>query len=214
MKKIIITTALLGITSIAFATSTSPITAPAGMIGVGALDGTYAYTWTVAAGALVPGSTISSATLTFSNVKLTSVSSGDLNVDLGRVFSGMAAKPSTLPTAGNYGTYTDNDASSDAFAANITSGNATLLGRTTLLQNVLVPTISYTFTQAELNALNSYASQGSWGFLIDPDCIFNVGNIQFTYSTDPVGVPDGGTTAMLLGAAMLGLGWAKRRMGV
>ena len=211
MKKIIITTALLGITSIAFATSAN---VPAGLIGTGALDGLYAYTWTVASGALVSGSTVNSATLTFNNVVLTSVASGDLSVDLGRVFSGMAAKPSTLPTPGNYGTYTDNDASGDAFAANITSGNATHLGTTTLSKNVVVPTISYTFTSAELSALNSYASQGSWGFLIDPDCIFNVGGISFTYTTTSNGVPDGGTTAMLLGAAMLGLGWAKRRMGV
>ena len=213
MKKIIITTALLGIASIAFATSTSPITAPSGMIGTGALDGTYAYTWTVASGALVPGSVVDSASITFTGIKLTSVASGDLNVDLGRVFSGMTAKPSTLPTAGNYGTFTDNDAPGDAFAANITAGNAMLLGKTTLAQNV-AQTWTYTFNSAELTALNSYASQGSWGFLIDPDCVFNVGNIQFTYTTAPNGVPDGGTTAMLLGAAMLGLGWAKRRMGV
>ena len=212
MKKIIITTALLGIASVAFATS---VNAPAGMIGTGALNGMYAYTWTVASGALAPGSTVTSATLTFNSVVLTSSARGDLNVDLGRVLSGMAAMPSTLPSVGNYGTWNDSDASGDAFKPNTTSAppTATLLGKTTLSRNV-AQNISYTFTSAELVALNSYASLGSWGFLIDPDCIFNVGGISFTYTTMSNGVPDGGTTAMLLGAAMLGLGWAKRRMGV
>jgi hypothetical protein len=211
MKTIIITTALLGITSVAFATS---ISAPSGMIGTGKLNGSYAYTWTVASGPLVSGETVDSASLVFSNIKLTSSGSGNnISYDLGRVFSGLIAKPSTLPTPGNFGTYTDNDASGDAFAQNIVNGNAKNLGNKALTLNVLT-SWTYTFDTSALTALNSYASQGSWGFLIDPDCLFNVGGITFNYTTAGSGgsVPDGGITAMLLGAAMLGLGWAKRRV--
>src|ERR1035441_9908421 len=98
------------------------------MIGTGALNGTYAYTWTVASGALVSGQTVDSASITFSNIKLTSTQSGYLYFDLGRVFATMIAKPSTLPTPGNYGTYTDNDASGDAFKGNA-PGNADQLDR-------------------------------------------------------------------------------------
>ena len=185
------------------------------MLGNGALNGTYAYTWTVASGALVSGQTVDSASITFSNIKLTSTQSGYLYFDLGRVFATMVAKPSTLPTPGNYGTYTDNDASGDAFDGNVTLGNAIHLGtgKQSLTLNQLT-SWTYIFTSADLTALNSYAGLGSWGFLIDPDCSFNVGGITFNYTTTTNCTPDGGTTAMLLGAAMLGLGWAKRRIGV
>ena len=188
------------------------INAPSGMIGTGALNGTYAYTWTVASGALVSGQTVDSASITFSNIKLTSTQNGWLYFDLGRVLKGMVAEPSTLPTPGNYGTYTDNDASGDAFKLNAPV-NADLLNSSqpvSLTKNV-AQSWTYTFTSA---ALNTYAGLGSWGFLIDPDCSFDVGGITFNYTTTTNCTPDGGTTAMLLGAAMLGLGWAKRRIGV
>jgi hypothetical protein len=195
------------------------INAPSGMTGSGALNGTYAYTWTVASASspLASGQTVDSASITFSNIKLTSTSSGSLYFDLGRVFSGMDAKPSTgLPTPGNYGTYQDNDASGDAFSGNVTAGNADRLGSSqpvSLTKNV-AQSWTYTFTSADLTALNTYAGLGSWGFLIDPDCSFDVGGITFNYTTKTNCTPDGGTTAMLLGAAMMGLGWAKRRIGV
>jgi hypothetical protein len=188
------------------------INAPSGMLGNGALNGTYAYTWTVASGALVSGQTVDSASITFTSIMLTSTSSGYLYFDLGRVFTGMVAGPSTLPTPGNYGTYTDNDASGDAFKGNA-PGNADQLGSQPLAKNVAT-SWTYTFTSADLTALNRYAGLGSWGFLIDPDCSFNVGGITFNYTTTTNCTPDGGTTAMLLGAAMMGLGWAKRRIGV
>ena len=177
------------------------------------MNGTYAYTWTVASEALVSGQTVDSASITFTSIILTSTKSGSLCFDLGRVFETMGAKPSPLPTPGNYGTYTDNDASGDAFSGNVTAGNADHLG-TQILQQNTAATWTYTFTSADLTALNSYAGLGSWGFLIDPDCSFNVGGITFNYTTTTNRTPDGGTTAMLLGAAMMGLGWAKRRIGV
>jgi len=213
MKTIIITATLLSISGYALATT---IGAPSGMIGTGALNGTYAYTWTVASGPLVSGSIVDSASLTFTSIKLTSSGSGNvLSYDLGRVFSGMAAGPGTLPTPGHYGTYTDNDASGDAFNQNVVNGNAVHL-RTQNLTYGVSTNWSYTFTAADLNSLNNYASLGSWGFLLDPDCSFNVGAINFTYTTKPNGgggsVPDGGVTAILFGAVITGLGWAKRRV--
>lgn len=214
MKRIIVAVGLLCVASFASAIS---ITAPAGMIGTSALNGTYAYTWTVASGPLVSGATVNSASLVFTGITLTSSGSGhDLSYDVGRVFSGMVARPSTLPTPGNYGTYTDNDAAGDAFDPNVVNGNARHLDTQTLTRNQTA-TWTYTFLASDLTALNSYASQGSWGFLIDPDCLFNVGGITFNYTTTPNGggghgAPDGGTTGVLLGIALLGLGWAKQRI--
>ena len=160
------------------------IDVPSGMKGANALDGTYAYVWTVASGPLVAGQTVDSASITFSNIKLTATGSGnDISYDLGRVFTGMSAKPATLPAPGSFGTYQDNDASGDAFAGNIPA-NADHLGTKNLTLNTLT-SWTYTFSANDLSALNSYASQGSWGFLIDPDCHFDVGDITFTYTTVP-----------------------------
>ena len=92
------------------------INAPSGMIGTGALNGNNAYTWTVASGPLVSGETVDSASLVFSNIKLTSCGSGNnISYDLGRVFSGLIAAPDPLARPGTYGAYTDNDAAGDTF---------------------------------------------------------------------------------------------------
>jgi hypothetical protein len=210
MKTLILTTVFAGITSFAMATT---INAPSGMIGSGALNGSYAYTWTVASGDLVPGEEVDYAKITFTNIKWTSGGSGKIIVDFGRVFSGMTAAPNPLPTPGNYGRYWDNDAAGDAFSQNIVNGNAVNLGTKPLSYGVLT-SWDYTFTAGQLSSLNSFADLGNWGFLIDPDCRFDVGGIKFDYTTKGGGgsVPDGGITVILLGAAMLGLGWAKRRV--
>ena len=184
-RSLAIAVCYLAIADANLALASLTIDVPSGMKGTSALEGNYAYIWTVASGPLAAGQTVNSASITFSNIKLTATGHGnDISFDLGRVFTGMS-KPSagSLPTAGHYGTYTDNDALGDAFGGNIPA-NARNLGTQSLTLNQLT-SWTYNFSSADLTALNSYANQGSWGFLIDPDCTFNVGDICFSYTTVP-----------------------------
>ncbi len=199
MKTSIIAAVLLGVANIASAitvTSYGPITGPSGVNW----EGKYAYTWDVNAPALAAGETVTSAKISFSNIKLTS-GSGKLWVDFGSV------------TANNR--YTDNEASGDYFDGR--SGfNAVDVGLKTWSYG---STKSWDWDISNLTALNTRMLAGNLGFLFDPDCYFQIGCITFCYTTEKNGgggggVPDGGVTAMLLGATMLGLGWARRKMSV
>lgn len=204
MKKILLVGLLLG--SLNFAQATT-ISAPAGLIGTGTLDGTYAYLWSVP----VTAQNIVSASITFTSIKETAGGNGNsISVDFGS-FVGIG----TVPTAGNYSTKTDNDALGDAFQANVNSGKAVRLG-TELFPSLNVShTWTYVFSTAQLLTLNTYIATGNWGFEIDPDCHFNVGGIQFDYTTqtitNKVSVPDYVTTFGLLGVSFLGLVMLRRK---
>lgn len=71
-------------------------------------------------------------------------------------------------------------------------------------------TYTYTFTAVQLAALQSYiAHGGDIAFGLDPDCHFFNDGVKFTMTT--MSVPDGGTTAVLLGLTMVGLCFARRQ---
>jgi hypothetical protein len=71
-------------------------------------------------------------------------------------------------------------------------------------------TYTYTFTAVQLAALQSYiAHGGDIAFGLDPDCHFFNNGVTFTMNT--MSVPDGGTTAVLLGLTMVGLCFARRQ---
>lgn len=205
MKKVFLAGLLLS--SINFAQAT-PVSAPAGMIGTGALSGTYAYLWSVP----VTDQNVNSASITFTSVKETAGGNGNsITVDFGS-FVGIG----TVPTSGNYIKKTDNDAAGDAFQANINSGKAVRLG-TELFPSLNVShTWTYVFSAAQLLSLNTYIAAGNWGFEIDPDCTFTVGNIQFNYTTQSItnhiSVPDYATTFGLLGVSFLGLIVIRRKL--
>jgi len=210
MKKIFLAGILFGALNFAQA---STISAPSGMIGTGALIGTYAYLWSVPL-----NQDVTSASITFSSVTETLSGNGnDISVDVGS-FIGMAVDQSKAPTSGNYSTVTDNDAPGDAFAANTTGVDPTAINLGTQLFPKLnvAETWTYTFTAAQLVALNSYINAGNWGFEIDPDCHFTVGGITFNYTPATVvtktSVPDHATTAGLLGLTFVGLMAFRRKL--
>lgn len=200
MKKSIIIAAILGVANMALAitsitTTYGPIAGPKGVNW----DGYYAYTWAVGAPALAADEVVIAATLSFNKINLTS-GSGKLWVDFG--------------TATASKSYVDFDIAGDYF-----DGRA---GFNTVDVGVQTWTKSgsktWSWDIADLAALNIRLHTGDLGFLFDPDCTFKVGSISFTYTTEKRGggggggVPDGGMTAMLLGATLMGLGWAKRKI--
>jgi hypothetical protein len=210
MKKIFLTVALLGILKFAQATpigvGTYTVSAPADMVGTGALVGTYAYLWDVGNITLDTGDQITSASISFTGVEETASGNGnDISVDMGIITNGMAGLTGTAPKAGTNSIYTDNDALGDAFTNNITNNKAVRLGTQLFPKLNVLTNFSYAFTTNELADLSSYIT-GLWGFEIDPDCHFDVSAICFTYTVGPtnkVKAPDAPTTAGLLGLAML-----------
>lgn len=208
MKKLFLAGVILSALNFAQAID---ISAPSGMVGTGALVGTYAYLWSVPL-----SSDVSSASITFSSVTETLRGNGnDISVDVGG-FLGMSVGQSSAPTSGNYSTIYDGDALGDAFSANTTGIKATAFNLGTQLFPSLgvAESWTYTFTAAQLVVLNSYIGAGNWGFEIDPDCHFTVGGITFTYTagvTNKVSVPDNSTTAALLGLSVLGLLAVRRK---
>jgi hypothetical protein len=208
MKKLFLAGVLFGALNLAQATT---INAPSGMVGSNVLVGTYAYLWSVPLNQAVTG-----ASITFSSVTETASGNGnDISVDVGS-FIGMTVGQSSAPASGNYSILTDNDAKGDAFAANTTGLKPTAinLGTEPFPTLNVAETWAYTFSAAQLLALNTYISAGNWGFEIDPDCHFNVGGITFTYTTgvtNKTSVPDHSTTAVLLGLTLLGLLAVRRK---
>jgi len=211
MKKLILAGILFGALDFAQADSFT-INAPSGMIGTGALNGTYAYLWSVPF-----NQQVTSASITFNNVTETLAGSGNnISVDVGS-FIGMAVGQSSAPTSGHYSTITDNDALGDAFHANTTGLHPTAinLGSETFAHLNVAQTWTFTFSALQILALNSDIAAGNWGFEIDPDCHFTVGGITFSATTSQVNrvaVPDQTTTAGLLGLTFFALLAFRRRL--
>jgi hypothetical protein len=221
MKKLFLAGVLLSAVNFAQATS---ISAPGGMVGTSILDGTYSYLWSVPL-SYNSSVTINSASITFSGIVLTATGSGnDISCDFGSfvgisgvTLAGATTTIGTAPTAGNYTTVKDNDTLGDSFAALTTGGSpkSVHLGTQAYTLNASPLTTTYTFTAAQLASLNTYISQGNWGFEIDPDCHFTVGGISFSYtttSTNITTVPDGAMTAGLLGLSFIGLVAFRRKL--
>jgi hypothetical protein len=202
MKKhyIIAALALVGICGPVQATI---INAPGSLVGANVLDGQNAYSWGIAV--TVPtGQQIDSATLTFSNVKLTAANSsgtGYLYTDL------LNLNKSGVTT------YTDNDAAGDYFSGKYSSLN---LGTKFFASVGTTLSWTYVFTSSQLVALNAYLTAGGFSIGIDPDCHYDVGGLSFTYTTSTIptshnNVPDAATTASLLVVSLLGLEVLRRK---
>jgi hypothetical protein len=179
------------------------INAPSGLTGLNALSGESAYTWGVGIN-LGADETIDSASLTFSNIKLTAANS-----------SGTGFLYSDLINAALTGvhTFTDNDAPGDYFNTVVSSGNIANLGKQFFASVGTQLSWTITFDANELAALNTFAADGIVDFGFDPDCHYNVGNICFTYTTrtSHSRVPDAPMTAYLLGISLLGMELFRRQ---
>jgi hypothetical protein len=190
------------------------INAPSGLIGSGALNGEYAYLWTIASGNLVPaGKLMGTVTVTFNNIAETLRGNGnDITIDLGS-FVGMKVGQSSVPSAGHIGQVYDGDAKGDAFQANINAGKAVRLGTMNFAHLNVPQSLSITLNSSEESALSGYMSKGAWGLEIDPDCHFSVGSISFSYGFLPSDrlVPDSVTTLFLLGGCFAAIACFPRR---
>jgi hypothetical protein len=207
MRKFYIVGILFAVLNFAQATT---INGPSALIGKNGLDANYAYLWSVPAAAQ-PNQTITSATITFTGVVLKGGKGKDISVDLGSFLA---------PASGGLSSIKDKSAAGDAFNANIVANKAVNIGTKIFTSKKISQTWTYTFTGAQLDALNSYISTGNWGFEIDPDGKFSVGGISFNYTSEvtapkPVGVvatvPDSMATFGLLGASLLVLIIARRK---
>lgn len=201
MKKlsiIAILAATCGLASAVTTTVNSPIQ------GTGALDGNDAYAWGLAV-SLAPGQSITSASLSFTDVKLTAANSSGKGV----LYSDLIN--STLT---GVHTYTDNDASGDYFASHTASGSLVALGTEVFGSVGTMLSWNIDFNSTELAALNSFLADGKFDLGFDPDCHYNVGCISFTYTTTPVSTPDTATTAYVLGLALLALEVTRRKLAM
>lgn len=199
MKNFCIIAVLAAACGIASAvTITSPIQ------GTGALDGNSAYAWGLSI-SLAPGQSVTTASLSFTDVKLTAANS-----------SGKGILYSDLLNSSLTGvhTYTDNDAAGDYFAGHYTSANLVALGSKVFGSVGTMLSWTYTFNTTELAALNSFLADGKFDLGFDPDCHYNVGCISFCYTTTPVSTPDTTVTVYVLGLALLGLEVTRRKLAM
>lgn len=216
MKKTLLSIAFCALAASLSSAWATTINAPSGMVGANALDGTYAYLWTVGSGNLAPaGQTLTSLTINFNNITEVLAGSGnDITIDLGS-FVGMSVGQSSVASVGNYGKLSDGDATGDAFQANINAGKAIRLGTMSFPVLNVAQSWSYTLTAGNLATLQNYMTAGLWGLEIDPDCHYNVGGISITYATATPStpqVPDAASTIVLLGLGCIGLAVVRRQL--
>jgi hypothetical protein len=176
------------------------------------LDHHEAYTWRLD-GINLAGQTITGATLTFTNI-----SNWDSNPNM--LFIHL------LDTAKNAGVASFIDAPlnqtpvtsiADNFAGTLFNSNPLVaLGTANTLLTAhsfttTPTTYVYTFTAAQLQALNAYFLNGNnIAFGLDPDCHFWNNGITFNFQTAPASVPEPATLA-LLGTGIASLYLKRRR---
>lgn len=209
MKKLTLIAGLVAIFGLAQATT---INVPSALVTSG-LDGNSAYSWGITP--VVPtGQQVDSATLTFSNIKLTA--SGN-SAGTGYLYTDLLSLNSSGVT-----TYTDSDASGDYFAGlsafkGANASKLTALGAQFFASvGTTISTLSYVLSSAQLVTLNAYIAAGGFSIGIDPDCHYTFSSLSFSYTTATSpgpkgGVPDAATTVYLLGASLLGLEVLRRK---
>ena len=201
----------LALLALAISTSdATPITYTPSPADLNNLDHHFAYTWRID-NINLAGATISGASLTFINIRNWDANPNILFIHLfdtakySGVRSFMDATGAPVPA----------NQMADDFASPLLASNPLIASGTknTFLTSVsftMTPTtFTYNFTAAQLLALQSYIANGhNIAFGLDPDCHFFNDGIRFKIVTK---VPDTGSTAILLGLAMVVLAWAQRK---
>jgi hypothetical protein len=201
-------------------------------VDLGDLDHHMAYTWQLS-GLTLAGGNITTASLTFKNISNWDNNPNTLFIHL---LDAALATPTHTSINGAFPTilatgvgsevtaFTDASTSqapvtdiNDDFAgarylANpLVNGSATSNTFLTSYSNLTttpIPTLTYTFTAAQLGILQGYILNGNdIAFGLDPDCHYFNDQVTFTYST-----PDAGGTAALLGLALLPIVAARRKL--
>jgi hypothetical protein len=203
MKKLSLIGIIFGIASFVQATDIS-------LVSNSSINGVNAYQDLISI-SLAPGQTISSASLSFNNLTFTSSDAKDtISADL--INANYASQ-----------TFNDNDQSGDYFVTKYPLKTVLNLG----VENFTAPYWSHghwvydkeswsdVFSSAALAIVN--ANGGVFDIGIDPDCIYNVGSIVFSYTirtsnVPPVRVPDTAMTVGLLGMSFLGLVLFRRKL--
>jgi hypothetical protein len=200
MKKLFLAGVLLGIVNFANATSYTTT-------GLSSIDGNNTYTWGIDATAL-KGQTVTAATLTFYNIKLTANGPFESGGELWTHLLDFSSSSSVGVKTG----VADNDALTDGFASQgvyIGHQHFASVGTT-------YASLTYDLgALGDLTQLTSYLADGYFGFGIDPDCHYTDTSIQFNISTTTshgVPTPDAASTAMLLGAGLSCLGLLRRKL--
>jgi len=203
MKRIILGAVLAGAVNLAQADTYTYTFSPTGL---GTMDGldyyTYGFSWDLPA-----GQTITDATLTYSNLKLTTADANPPSLFY-----------STLLNTAPKGLYTGYDG--DNNAPNPTPGAGVFLLGTATFPRVgyEYSTLTYNFADitGALAALDADVADGVFGLGFDPDCYYTDSSITFTITTTDssqthTSVPDAASTSMLLGMALVGLGMFRRK---
>lgn len=166
------------------------------------LDHYYAYTWGIN-NPVPAGQTIVGASISISNIRNWRNESNALFIHL---LDSASTGVTQIWDSGGSSTI------SDYF-----SGQGILL--TTFVDSTFVnQQFTYNFTNSQLATLIAYISNGSnVAFGFDPDCHYFNDGVTFTITTTTTppgasGVPDSGSTLILLGLGFLGLAGLKRRM--
>jgi hypothetical protein len=200
MKKLSLIGIIFGIASFVQATNIT-------LVSNSTISGDNAYQYLISI-SLAPGQTINGASLSFNTVTLTSTDAKDtISADL--IKANYASQ-----------TFNDNDQAGDYFATKYPSTTVLNLG----VKNFSAPYLfkgnwvydteswSDIFSSSALAIIN--ANGGVFDIGIDPDCLYNVGSIVFTYNTttNKITVPDTTMTGGLLGMSFLGLLLFRRKL--
>jgi len=186
----------------------TPYTYTPNPVDLNDLDHHSAYTWRID-NINLGGATITGASLTFTNI-----ANWDANPNILFMHLFDTAKYSGVRSfLDATGAPVPANQMADNFASPLLASNPLIAPGTanTFLTSrsfTMTPTTyTYNFTAAQLVALRSYIANGAnIAFGFDPDCHFFNDGVKFTMT-----VPDGGTTAVLLGLTMVGVCFARRQ---
>jgi len=215
MKKIFLALGLCGVLNFAQAASYSFTTT-----ALETMSGEDYYSWDITGGLSAletsisssGGYTIASATLTYNNIAFTVA--GPNLAGAGWLYTQLLGSQDllsyTLATGVTYSS--DGDATTDAFGTGIEI-NKNIFAHTsntptTLTENIAAVSGGTTLLTSDILA----------GFIdigIDPDCVYTNYNITLSITTEAkpsLKTPDAASTAMLLGAALSGLGLLRRKL--
>jgi hypothetical protein len=197
----------LAFSSMAYAMFTGPNsdTPPTGG-NTWVLDHHKTYVWRIDVS--VPGNeSITGATINISNLNNWRIEPGDITYF--KLFSHedlQTIDSDYMNWENGFYTGTDTKASGDAFA------DIGFLLDTYSDEDSLPENYQYTFTEAELALLNTYASDGVFGFGLDPDCRYYNNGIQFDIeiTNDCSVIPTPGSL-LLAGIGISAVGWLRRK---